>query len=156
MKILLPGIALFLFVAPSGWAQIYPNRPAGVVTSNHDVVTRFGTDFTYVVSAPKPEYPPGARRQGITGHGVFLVDLSLMLGTVNDVRVLSSTGSQALDDAAMDALSKWTFRRWTIYKASVPVDFDASGRVLIGSDPDRSMYISAILANTTKVPRKKH
>jgi hypothetical protein len=79
-----------------------------------------------------------------------------MLGTVNDVRVLSSTGSQVLDDAAKDALSKWTFRRWTIYKASIPVQFDASGRVMIGSNPNRSEYISAILGHISKVPRGKH
>ncbi len=156
MKILLPGIALFLLCAASASAQIYPNRPSGVVTANHDVVTRFGTDFSYVLSAPRPVYPPGALHHGISGHGVFLADLSLLYGTVDDVRVLTSTGSQVLDDAAIDALRTWTFRRYTIYKASIPVDFDASGRVMLGSAPERSEYISAILGQVDKVPRKRH
>ncbi len=95
-------------------------------------------------------------RQGIAGSGVFLCDLSLMLGTVNDVRVLYSTGSKVLDDAAIDALRNWTFRRWTIYKASIPVDFTPSGRVVIGSAPERSEYISATLGHISKVPRKRH
>jgi TonB family protein len=155
MKILLPGVALFLLLVPSSWAQIYPNRPAGVVTANHDVVTRFGLS-DYVLTATRPEFPAGAMRQGITGRGVFLADLSLLYGTVNDVRVLESTGSQALDDAAMAAISQWTFRRYTIYKASIPVDFGADGRVWVGSDPAQAGYISSILAHVDKVPRHKH
>ena len=155
MKILLPVIALFFLLIPSSWAQIYPNRPSGVVTANHDVVTRFGLN-DYLLKAPRPEFPAGAARQGIAGRGLFLADLSMLYGTVDDVRVVESTGSQALDDAAVAAIRQWTFRRYTIYKAAVPVEFGVDGRVWVGSDPAQADYISAILAHMDKVPRHKH
>ncbi len=156
MKILLPGLALFLFLTSSGLAQIsLPNRPSGVVTANHNVVTRFGPNG-YLIYAPDPTYPAGAVRQGLSGRGVFITDLSLMYGSVDNVRVLTSTGSQVLDDAAMAALRNWTFRRWTIYKAAIPVEFDASGRVHVGADPNEGPAISTILANMTQTRRSKH
>jgi TonB family protein len=155
MKILLLSIALLSLLAPSSWAQ-YPNRPAGVVTANRDVVTRFGLNDNYVLKVTRPEFPAGAARQGISGRGVFLADLSMLYGTVNDVRILESTGSQSLDAAAMAAISQWTFRRYTIYKASIPVEFGTDGQVRLGSDPSQAGYISAILAHVDRVPRHKH
>lgn len=124
-----------------------PNRPAGVVTSNHEVVTRFGPS-DYLVSAPVP-----MAHRGLSGRGVFVADLSMLYGTVDDVRVLNSTGSQELDDAAMAALRTWTFRRWTIYKVAIPVEFDASGRVRIGTEPGNGPAISAILAQISETRR---
>src|SRR4051812_46385545 len=127
MKMILPSFLILLVAASSGSAQIQlPTRPAGVVTSNHEVVTRDGPN-NYLMYAPVPEYPSGAARQGLTGHGVFIVDLSMLYGSVNDVRVLTSTGSSVLDSAAMAALRQWRFRHWTVYKAAIPVEFDASG-----------------------------
>ena len=155
MKIPLPSIALFLFITSSGFAQlVLPTRPAGVVTSNHNVVTRFGPSGD-LIYAPQPEYPAGAARHGLSGRGVFVVDLSMLYGTVNDVRILDSTGSQVLDDAAVATLRKWVFRHWTIYKAVIPVEFDASGRVYVGADPNRGPAISAILAHMTENRRTR-
>jgi TonB family protein len=153
MKALLSCLALSLFLSSSGVAQIMlPNRPAGVVTSNHDVVTRFGSN-NYLVSAPTPSYPAGLAHRGLSGRGVFVADLSMLYGTVNDVRVLNSTGSQELDEAAIAALRTWTFHRWTIYKAAIPVEFDASGRVRVGTEPGNGPAISAILAQMSETRR---
>lgn len=150
MKMILPSIALFLFLTSSSLAQlVLPTRPAGVVTSNHNVVTRFGPSGA-LIYAPLPQYPAGAARQGLSGRGLFIADLSMLYGTVNDVRILNSTGSKALDEAAIIALRQWTFRRWSVYKAAIPVEFDASGRVSIGADPNRGPAISAILAQMTE------
>jgi TonB family protein len=156
MKSILPGFVLLILFAVSSGAQVLlPNRPSGVVTANREVVTRSGSN-DYLVYAPVPVYPDAAARQGISGRGVFIADLSLLYGTVEDVRVLTSTGSKVLDDAAKDALQHWTFRHYTIYKAAIPVEFDASGRVRIGADPYEGPYISAILAHMGVAPRLKH
>jgi TonB family protein len=153
MKALLSGLALLLFLTSSGVAQIMlPNRPAGVVTADHAVITRWGSN-DYLLHAPAPSYPAGMAHRGLSGRGVFVADLSMLYGTVNDVRVLYSTGSQELDDTAIAALRTWVFRRWTIYKAAIPVEFDASGRVRIGTEPGNGPAISAILAQMSETRR---
>jgi TonB family protein len=156
MKRILPCFALLMFFAASSGAQVMlPNRPSGVVTANRDVVTRDGPN-NYLIYAPVPLYPDAAARQGISGRGLFVADLSLLYGTVEDVRVLNSTGSQVLDNAAIAALSQWVFRHYTVYKAAIPVEFDSSGRVRVGADPEQGPYISAVLANMNLVPQGKH
>ena len=155
MKMLLFGLAFVLFLASSGFAQLVPNRPSGVVTADHGVVTRFGPS-DYLRFAPAPLYPVVAGQPRITGRGVFIADLSMLYGTVDDVRVLTSTGSQALDDAAIAALRQWTFHRYSIYKAAIPVEFDASGRVRVGADPAAGPAISEILAYMSKTRRPGH
>ena len=152
---LLFGLAFVLFLASSGFAQLVPNRPSGVVTADHGVVTRFGPS-DYLRFAPAPLYPAVAGRPRITGRGVFIADLSMLYGTVDDVRVLTSTGSQALDGAAIAALRQWTFHRYSIYKAAIPVEFDASGRVRVGADPAAGPAISEILAYMSKTRRPGH
>src|SRR5438874_2508998 len=98
MKRILPAFVLsILFVVSSGAQIMLPGRPSGVVTANHEVVTRDGPN-NYLLYAPVPLYPDVAARHGISGRGVFIADLSLLYGTVEDVRVLTSTGSQVLDD----------------------------------------------------------
>ena len=156
MKKILPSLALLVLLAAASQAQlILPGRPAGVVTADHQVVTRNGSN-DYLLSSPVPLYPTGATRSGLSGRGVFMVDLSLLYGSVENVRVLTSTGSRVLDEAAMAALRQWTFRHYTVYKAAVPVEFDASGRVHVGADPSQEPYISAILANISLSPARKH
>jgi TonB family protein len=156
MKRILPSLALLISFAALSEAQVVlPSRPSGVVTSNHDVVTRNGSN-NYLLYAPEPVYPNGAARQGVTVRGVFMADLSLLYGTVDEVRVLTSTGSRVLDDAAKAAISQWVFRRYTVYKAAIPVEFDASGHVHVGADPGEGPTISAILANMNLVQKRKH
>jgi hypothetical protein len=156
MKAILPVFALLILFAASSEAQIVlPGRPSGVVTANRDVVTRDGSN-NYLLYAPAPLYPAVAAHQAVSGRGLFVADLSLLYGTVEDVRVVASTGSQVLDDAAKAALSQWIFRRYTIYKAAIPVEFDAAGRVHVGADPEQGPYISAVLANMNLVRKPKH
>jgi TonB family protein len=146
MKTFLSGLALFVLIATSASAQlVLPTRPAGVVTADGNVVTRFGPG-DYLSFAPLPAVPASALTRGTVARGVYILDLSMLYGTVDDVRVLQSTGSKALDDAAAAALSRWVFHHYKVYKAAVPVEFDASGRVRIGADPTEGPYISEVLA----------
>src|SRR5206468_3459310 len=102
--------ALISVSAASVHAQlVLPTRPSGVVAADHSVVTRDGVN-NYLVYAPAPQYPAGAA--GLSGRGLFVVDLSMLYGTVNDVRVVSSTGSEQLDKAAMEGLRQWVFRHY--------------------------------------------
>jgi periplasmic protein TonB len=56
-----------------------------------------------------PVYPPGSRRDGEQGTGMYrvLVDEK---GKPKDVQVLKSSGFPRLDEAAMAAIRKWAFK----------------------------------------------
>jgi protein TonB len=56
-----------------------------------------------------PVYPAASRRAGEEGTGVFrvLVDAN---GRPQEVSVVTSTGHPRLDEAAMTAIKKWTFK----------------------------------------------
>ena len=57
---------------------------------------------------PRPEYPDSARREGSEGS-VLLRVLVDEHGRSKKVEINSSSGSQALDHAAMEALRRWRF-----------------------------------------------
>jgi protein TonB len=77
-------------------AQTGPSTPVGE-TANMKVNRRVD-----------PVYPPGSRRDGEQGVGMFrvLVDEK---GHPLDVQVMKSTGFPRLDDAALTAIRKWVF-----------------------------------------------
>ena len=59
-------------------------------------------------SRKSPEYPRSARRAGTEGQ----VQLNLLIsasGTVDDARLLSATPSGVFEDAALEAVRRWTF-----------------------------------------------
>ena len=60
--------------------------------------------------APRPEDPLGARRQWISGSGLFVMEVPYQTGKVQRVLIQRSTGSRLLDGAAVAALSKWRFK----------------------------------------------
>ena len=64
----------------------------------------------YAVSTPNPDYPYAARYYGTEGRGVFDVRISISTGRVKSVKVVSSTGSKTLDQAAVTGLSHWRFK----------------------------------------------
>jgi outer membrane biosynthesis protein TonB len=59
----------------------------------------------YMLSMPRPTYPVEARQRHITGKGVCDIVFRPETGTVTDVKILQSTGSKLLDDAAVRAFS---------------------------------------------------
>jgi protein TonB len=56
----------------------------------------------------EPVYPPASRRAGEQGTAMFRV-LVDERGRPSDVQVLKSSGFPKLDQAALDAIRKWTF-----------------------------------------------
>ena len=81
-----------------------------------------------VKDAPQPIYPHSARLEGRAGRVLLRVDIDVE-GKTKSVQIQRSSGSDALDRAAVDALKLWRFyparkgdqpiERWM----SIPVDF---------------------------------
>ncbi|MGE3623796.1 MAG: energy transducer TonB [Bdellovibrionales bacterium] len=57
---------------------------------------------------PAPVYPPPARKRGIQGKVMLEVAVSAK-GDARQVEVARSSGSELLDDAALDAVRRWHF-----------------------------------------------
>ena len=77
----------------------------------------------YAVYTPRPEYPLFAREHGQAGSGVAVIQIDPSTGKVTDAVMAQSTGTRALDDAALDAFRQWKFKPGTIVKAKIPVAF---------------------------------
>lgn len=81
-----------------------------------------------IVSNPSPVYPPQALLAGITGRVVLrvMVDES---GAARRVNLLTSSGHEPLDAAALTAVRRWKFRPAQLdgksvrYEVAVPVRF---------------------------------
>src|SRR4051812_15096013 len=58
---------------------------------------------------PKPVYRAEWGKQGLAGKGVVLVTIDKQTGMVTGARMLTSTGNQQLDGAALQAYSQWRF-----------------------------------------------
>jgi TonB family protein len=77
------------------------------------------------IYTPKPVYHPEWARQGLTGKGVVLVNIDKQTGNVTGARMLTSTGNQQLDGAALQAYSQWRFDPGTVAVAQlkIPIEF---------------------------------
>ena len=74
---------------------------------------------------PKPGYRPEWAKQGLTGKGVVLVTIDKQTGSVTGARMLTSTGNQQLDGAALQAYSQWRFDPKTVAvsQLKIPIEF---------------------------------
>ncbi len=61
-----------------------------------------------ITSNPRPTYPESARRQGQEGAVLLRLEVSAT-GSVASVRIESSSGYGALDEAAQAAVRRWEF-----------------------------------------------
>jgi periplasmic protein TonB len=68
---------------------------------------------------PKPIYPENARREGREGRVILRVLIDNQ-GKAKSVELNTSSGSQALDRAATDAIKRWRFH--PAYEGNIPVD----------------------------------
>jgi TonB family protein len=59
------------------------------------------------MSGPRPEPPPEARAQHLSGQGIFLLHFDKPTGNIINVTVRQSTGSSILDQAAITTLQQW-------------------------------------------------
>jgi len=77
------------------------------------------------IYTPKPVYRPEWTKQGLTGKGVVLVTIDKQTGKVTGARMLTSTGNQQLDGAALQAYSQWRFdpRTVTVSQLKIPIEF---------------------------------
>jgi TonB family protein len=77
------------------------------------------------VYTPKPQYRAEWAKQGLTGKGVVLVTIDKQTGNVAGVRMLTSTGNQQLDGAALQAYSLWRFdpRTVAVSQLKIPIEF---------------------------------
>jgi TonB family protein len=77
------------------------------------------------VFTPQPQYRNEWARQGLTGKGVVLVNIDKQTGNVTGARMLSSTGNQQLDGAALQAYSQWRFdpRTVAVSQLKIPIAF---------------------------------
>ena len=76
-----------------------------------------------MLSMPKPQYPVEARLRRHMGRGMFDIIFQVKSGAVTQVKILQSTGSKLLDDAAVKAFSRWRARPGMISHIKVPVTF---------------------------------
>jgi TonB family protein len=79
------------------------------------------------VSAPRPEYPYEARRAKITGNGIAMMVVDPANGVVTDVKMVVSTGSPVLDNAAIAGFRRWRFKIGTASQVKVPITFTMTG-----------------------------
>jgi TonB family protein len=77
------------------------------------------------IYTPKPVYRPEWAKQGLTGKGVVLVTIDKQTGNVTGARMLTSTGNQQLDGAALQAYSQWRFdpRTVAVSQLKIPIEF---------------------------------
>jgi TonB family protein len=77
------------------------------------------------IYTPKPVYRAEWAKQGLTGKGVVLVNIDKQTGNVTGARMLTSTGNQQLDGAALQAYSQWRFdpRTVTVSQLKIPIEF---------------------------------
>src|SRR5215469_11805015 len=77
------------------------------------------------IYTPKPVYRPEWAKQGLAGKGVLLLTIDKQTGKVSGARMLTSTGNQQLDGAALQAYSQWRFdpRTVAVSQLRIPIEF---------------------------------
>jgi TonB family protein len=77
------------------------------------------------IYTPKPVYRVEWTKQGLTGKGVVLVTIDKQTGMVTGSRMLTTTGNQQLDGAALQAYSQWRFdpRTVAVSQLKIPIEF---------------------------------
>ncbi|MDP2752711.1 MAG: energy transducer TonB [Rhodocyclaceae bacterium] len=119
-------------VAPQAPAPPAPPPLAAMPVAEAPVIVvaaRFDADY---LDNPKPLYPQASRRLNEEGRVLLRVRVSAA-GTAESVEVKHSSGFQRLDQAAIDAITRWRFvpaRRGSEMIAAwvlVPITFNLQG-----------------------------
>lgn len=72
--------------------------------------------------APAPKVPVEAKVKHLKGAGVCVVHVRSD-GTVSHAEMLRSTGEKILDEASIDAFSRWRFIPGSMDKIKIPVTY---------------------------------
>ncbi len=81
-----------------------------------------------LVSAVRPDYPYEARLRRISGRGAAILKIDRATGKVVSCEMAPSTGSEILDDAAVEAFRQWRFKPGTIAGVRIPIAFALPGQ----------------------------
>lgn len=84
-------------------------------------------------SNPPPIYPESARRAGHEGLAKLLVTVDIY-GAASGVRIVQSSGSAALDEAAVSAVEDWTFRPGSVNGQPVETSVEVPIRFSLSSE----------------------
>lgn len=87
-----------------------------------------------MIFKPRIQYPYEARRAGMTGSGIILVEVNPATGEVISTRMGKSTGSAILDQAATNAFRHARFTKGTVSPIKIPITFSRAGRVVTTYD----------------------
>src|SRR5437588_10789960 len=104
-----------------------PVTPIAKPTHGMPASLRMPSARVLAVSAPRPEYPYEARRARITGSGIAVMVVDPANGVVTDALMSESTGSPALDNAAIAGFRRWRFKPGTASEVKVPITFTMTG-----------------------------
>ena len=55
---------------------------------------------------PEPDYPPSARKRRFEGTVTLIIEM-LANGTIGDIKIITSSGHDSLDRAAINAVKQW-------------------------------------------------
>ncbi len=78
--------------------------------------------------AVRPDYPYEARRQRLTGSGIFELKFDYESGHLREVHVVQSTGQRMLDGHAIGALKLWKAKPHSIHTLRMPITFTLTRR----------------------------
>jgi TonB family protein len=112
--------SLFLVIPFAlGAATVSPAKTAG----GDRKVPTYSEVFDDLIAHPFPEYPAEARDKHVEGKGNYLIAFNSKTGLVQKVQIVHSSGSAALDKAAVDSLRRWRVKPQTLDKVYVPISF---------------------------------
>lgn len=80
-------------------------------------------DREAVIHSAPISYPYEARRAGITGSGVVVIEIDRTTGKVKSARMAPSTGSSILDNAALSSFRQWRFKVGIMREIRIPITF---------------------------------
>ena len=83
--------------------------------------------IAWATYAPRPQYPYAARSKHVTGSGVVVTRVNPDTGRVTSAKLVRSTGSRILDNAALSAFGQWRFRPKTVRAVRIPIVFGMTG-----------------------------
>jgi TonB family protein len=75
------------------------------------------------VKSPAPEYPHSERLYRHQGRGIVRLTLDLKTGLVTKAAMMKSTGFSALDQSAVSAFKRWTWKPGRWKEIYLPVTF---------------------------------
>ena len=97
--------------AQARWPQVAQASP-----------TPHSTPKPRLLYAPAPSFPPGQSLPGQSGTGRFRLSFDPQ-GNVTNIQIVSSTGNQYFDQAAIKTLRQWKSAPSQGWQATVPVTF---------------------------------